>query len=60
MAYKALVNKVKYILNNKGQGMTEYVLILGLIALAVIASLAPFGQIIADKFSDFTAIINNS
>lgn len=60
MMHKVLVNRIKSALNNRGQGMTEYILILCLIALAVMASLTPVGKTLADKFVEFTAVINSS
>ncbi len=43
----------------KGQGMTEYGLILGFIALAVIAALFTMGDVIKDKFEEIIEGINN-
>jgi Flp pilus assembly pilin Flp len=53
------LNKIKNILTNKGQGMLEYVLIIGLIAIAVIASFPPLGKILADKFTSFVAALSS-
>ena len=44
-----LINLFK---EEKGQGMTEYGLILGLIALGVIAALFTMGDVIYDKFEE--------
>jgi Flp pilus assembly pilin Flp len=60
MTHKALLYRIKSAFNNIGQGMVEYILILGLIALAVIASLTPLGKTLADKFTEFTAVISGS
>ena len=60
MMHRGLVKIIKCVLSNKGQGLTEYILILGLIALAVIASLTPLGKTLADKFTEFTAAISGS
>jgi Flp pilus assembly pilin Flp len=51
---------IKDALNNRGQSMVEYVLILGLIVLAVIASLSPFGEILEVKLTEFAEAIINS
>lgn len=60
MTHKTLVNRIKCVFNNIGQGMVEYILILGLIAIAVIASLTPVGKIVADKFTEFAVAISGS
>ena len=44
-------------LDEKGQGLTEYALLLGIIAVAVVGTLTLFGNVIIDTF--FT-IINDS
>lgn len=38
-------------LNQKGQGMTEYILIIALIAIAVIAAVKMFGHKVNEGFS---------
>jgi Flp pilus assembly pilin Flp len=60
MMHKTLVKRIITALNNKGQGMTEYILILGLIVLAVITSLTPIGKTLVDKFLDFAVAIKSS
>jgi Flp pilus assembly pilin Flp len=60
MTHKALLNRIKSAFNNNGQGMVEYILILGLIALAVITSLTPVGKNLADKFTEFATAISSS
>jgi Flp pilus assembly pilin Flp len=60
MMDRILANKINRTLNNKGQGMVEYVLILALIALAVVASLPPIGKALVDKCKEFAAIISSS
>ncbi|HEY8891447.1 MAG TPA: Flp family type IVb pilin [Clostridium sp.] len=45
-------SKVK---NEEGQGMVEYALIIGLIAVIVVVALGPLGTAIAKKFTDITA-----
>lgn len=40
--------------NKKGQGMVEYVLIIALIAIIVMAALSPLGKAVADKFTEVT------
>ena len=42
-------------LQEKGQGMVEYALILVLVALVVFAALALFGPILADTYSTINA-----
>jgi pilus assembly protein Flp/PilA len=42
-------------IEEKGQGMTEYGLILGLIALAVVGGLTLFGQGLDEKFDEVVA-----
>ena len=38
--------------NEKGQGMVEYALLIGLVAIVVIAVLVLLGPAISDKFQD--------
>jgi pilus assembly protein Flp/PilA len=40
--------------NEKGQGMVEYALLVGLIAVASIVALLALGPAIAQKFTDIT------
>ena len=52
-----MLNKAKnYVIsvlkNEKGQGMVEYALLVGLIAVVVIAALVVLGPAIAQKFTD--------
>jgi Flp pilus assembly pilin Flp len=60
MTLNSLMKAIKDALNNRGQSMVEYVLILGLIVLAVIASLSPFGEILEVKLTEFAEAIINS
>lgn len=57
MTHTALY-KIINMLTNKGQSMLEYVLIVGLIAMIVLASLSPVGKILADKFTSFVTAIS--
>ncbi|MGN0547580.1 MAG: Flp family type IVb pilin [Acutalibacteraceae bacterium] len=41
-----------WLMDEDGQGMVEYALIIGLIAIVVIAALALLGPKIRDKFND--------
>jgi len=45
--------------NNRGQGMVEYGLILGLIAIVAIASISTFGQNMYSMFMGDGAIVDN-
>ena len=50
-----MLNKIKGLfIEEKGQGMTEYGLILGLVAVAVIGALVLLGDEIVKVFSDLT------
>lgn len=60
MTHEIMVNRLKRIFTNRGQGMIEYILILGVLALAVIASLSPIGIVLAQKFTEFAEAISNS
>lgn len=44
----------KLYVEEEGQGLVEYALIIGLIALAVMAALGPVGDIIKVKFNEIT------
>jgi Flp pilus assembly pilin Flp len=60
MTHRALGNTLKSVLNNKGQSMAEYILVIGLIALAVIVSLPPLQKTLIDKFTEIAAAISTS
>lgn len=48
-----MMKKIKgFFSEEKGQGMTEYGLILGLIALAVVVILTTFGETLTTKFTE--------
>jgi pilus assembly protein Flp/PilA len=50
---KVIINRVVSIFKEeKGQGMVEYALLVGLIAIVVIAVLIFLGPAIADKFQE--------
>ena len=59
MTHKVLANKINSLQNNRGQALAEYILIIGLIALAAIASFTPLGKILSDKFIEFAAKISS-
>jgi pilus assembly protein Flp/PilA len=44
----------------EGQGMTEYALIIGLIALAAILSMSLFGEEIVAKFEEVTTKLGSA
>ena len=56
-----LKNIINYLLvtlkNEKGQGMVEYALLVGLIAVVVIAALVVLGPAIGQKFTDITTAL---
>ena len=41
-----------FVNEEEGQGMAEYALVLGVIAIGVIATLVLFGEAIIDKFTE--------
>lgn len=47
-------------LNQKGQGMTEYILIVALIAVAVIGAVKYFGSTTKKGFSDAAGNVSNA
>ena len=59
-----VVGRVKRTLSQAGQGMTEYIMIIGLVALLVYAALQLFGKDIQGLFNkantDLTNISNNA
>ncbi|MFC3041557.1 Flp family type IVb pilin [Virgibacillus xinjiangensis] len=56
-----MLNKVKGLfVEEQGQGMTEYGLILGLIAVGVITVIATLGDQIVGVFTDITSKITNN
>ncbi|WP_437181945.1 Flp family type IVb pilin [Salirhabdus salicampi] len=55
------MNKLKeFFIEEEGQGMTEYGLILGLIALAVVAVLILFGDTLRDRFQAIVDALTNA
>ncbi len=52
--YNLLYDIKERIKNKKGQGMVEYALIIGLIAVVVIGILTTMGTDILQKFTDIT------
>ena len=49
----------KMMLKKKGQGMTEYILIVALIALVAVASIQLFGEKIKAKFTSLADTISS-
>jgi pilus assembly protein Flp/PilA len=47
-----------FVADESGQGLTEYVLIIGLIAIAIIVMIAAFGQQIGTLFTNWTTRLN--
>lgn len=60
MTLKSVKFLVFHLRNKRGQGMTEYVLILGFLVLAVISSLTPIGPEVAKKFTQMAVLINGA
>ncbi|MBM7572613.1 Flp family type IVb pilin [Aquibacillus albus] len=55
-----MLNKFKaLLLEEEGQGMTEYALVLGVIAIGVVAILITLGEEITAKFQDVVDMIKN-
>lgn len=55
--HKILTKFVGYLQDKRGQALTEYILILSLIALIVLTSLTPLGSALAIKYTEITAEI---
>jgi Flp pilus assembly pilin Flp len=51
---------VKFRKNEAGQGMTEYIIIVALIAVAAIAVVGFFGDVIRNQFYNMTAALAGS
>lgn len=55
-----MLNKIKGLLiEEEGQGMTEYGLVLGLIAVAVVGALALLRTEIIDMYNEVVSIVTN-
>ncbi|OIJ14639.1 pilin [Anaerobacillus arseniciselenatis] len=55
-----MVDKLKQlVVEEEGQGMTEYGLVLGLIAVAVVGALAMLREEIIEMFDDVVGIVQN-
>ncbi len=46
--------------NNRGQGMTEYIVIVALVAIAAIAVVGFFGDVVRTQFYNMTAALAGS
>jgi len=51
---------MRLVREEEGQGMTEYALIIGLIALAAIITMTAFGGQISAKFTEVTNTLRDS
>ena len=58
--YNMYFNMMSNLKNKRGQGMVEYVLIIGLIAILVITALSPLGTAIAAKFRVLTTQVTGA
>jgi pilus assembly protein Flp/PilA len=48
-----------FVADESGQGLTEYVLIIGLIAIVAILAMIAFGGAITDAFNSWTEEVSN-
>ncbi|MRH44324.1 Flp family type IVb pilin [Aquibacillus halophilus] len=56
-----MMNKLKgLVVEEQGQGMTEYALILGVLAIGVVAVLITLGDTIVAKFQEVVANLNGT
>ena len=55
-----LLLKLRVLLDQRGQGMVEYALILVLVAIVVIATLTIMGTTISGKFTQITTGLNSA
>ena len=55
---KGLVIVMK-LLNNKGQALVEYVLIIALVSLVIIGVISTFGGVLKDKITEMSCSISN-
>jgi pilus assembly protein Flp/PilA len=55
-----LLWKARIRIDQRGQGMVEYALILVLVAVVVIVALGPLGQAIQGKFQSITSSITSA
>ena len=53
--YNMWFNFKSNLMNKRGQGMVEYVLIIAFIAIVVMLAITPLGTAIAEKFTQVTA-----
>ena len=51
---------MKMLKNQKGQGMTEYLILVALISIVSIGIVKGFGNVIRDKYNNMTTQINNT
>jgi Flp pilus assembly pilin Flp len=49
-----------FVADESGQGLTEYVLIIGLIAIVAVAAMILFGEVITTKFGEWTAVVQGA
>ena len=48
---------LKFLMEETGQGMTEYALILAFVALSVVVALVAFGEIIKESYEKVESLI---
>jgi pilus assembly protein Flp/PilA len=49
-----------FVADESGQGLTEYVLIIGLIAIVLIGALIIFNQALTDRFTTWAGVIRGT
>jgi pilus assembly protein Flp/PilA len=60
MAVSNVLLKLRVLIDQRGQGMVEYALILVLVAVVVIVALTTMGTTIQTKFTSITTSLSNA